>query len=266
MQRYWSLRLADDFFTGGERSWPWLLAEGVMKTWQEDLLSIVDHATRGEEIFPRIESAAKALGFEFCAYGFRAPLPVSNPRVVMLNNYPQVWRDRYAQAGYLRTDPTVLHARRSRTPLVWNDSVFAGTAALWEEAQSVGLRVGWAQSSLDGVGVGGMLTLARSYEPLTANELEANQDKMRWLVHVSHMSLGHTIKTKDSEAASPALTTREVEVLRWTADGKSSQDIADILTLSRNTVEFHVKNAVMKLRAANKTAAVVRAALLGFLV
>jgi DNA-binding CsgD family transcriptional regulator len=71
---------------------------------------------------------------------------------------------------------------------------------------------------------------------------------------------------KKSLAESPhRLTAREVEVLKWTGDGKSSQDIADILILSRNTVEYHVKNAVHKLGVANKTAAVVRAALLGFL-
>ncbi|MDB5849541.1 MAG: transcriptional activator of quorum sensing autoinducer synthesis transcription regulator protein, partial [Rhodoferax sp.] len=50
-----------------------------------------------------------------------------------------------------------------------------------------------------------------------------------------------------------------------TADGKSSQDIADILILSKSTVDFHVKNAVVKLQVGNKTAAVVRAAVLGYL-
>lgn len=61
------------------------------------------------------------------------------------------------------------------------------------------------------------------------------------------------------------LTEREIEVLRWTADGKTSADISAILTISDNTVNFHIKNAVAKLGVANKTAAVVKAALLGYL-
>ena len=54
-------------------------------------------------------------------------------------------------------------------------------------------------------------------------------------------------------------------MLKWTADGKTSSDIAQILAISVDTVNFHVRNATAKLGAANKTAAVVRAAMLGWL-
>ncbi|MDB5847132.1 MAG: transcriptional activator of quorum sensing autoinducer synthesis transcription regulator protein, partial [Rhodoferax sp.] len=165
-----------------------------MKSWQEDLLSVTEDALCEREIFARIEAAAWALGFERVAYGFRAPLPMSNPRTVLLDNYPQAWRDRYAQAGYLHIDPTVLHCRRSQAPLVWTNRLFEHVKTLWEEAQSFGLKVGWAQSSLDGVGVGGMLTLTRSSQALTSAELAENQHKMRWLVHVAHMALARVLK------------------------------------------------------------------------
>ena len=61
------------------------------------------------------------------------------------------------------------------------------------------------------------------------------------------------------------LSEREIEVLKWTADGKSAQDIAEILLLSKNTVDFHIKNTVQKLNVPNKTAAVVQAVLLGLI-
>lgn len=237
-----------------------------MKTWQEDLLDLVTGETVSDlEVFARIQPAARALGFEHAAYGFKAPLPLTNPRIVLLNDYPQAWRDRYVQAGYLRTDPTVAHGAVSRTPLVWSDAVFAGARPLWDEAQAFGLRVGWAQSSLDGLGIGGMLTLSRSCEPLSPLELEAKQQKMCWLVHVAHMALSRLLRAGLSDHPDARLSNREVEVLRWSADGKSAQDIADILAVSKDTVNFHVKNAVKKLRSGNKTAAVVRAAILGYL-
>lgn len=235
-----------------------------MKSWQEDLLDATEAVECEHEIFARIEAAARALGFDNVAYGFRAPLPLSNPRTVLLNNYPQAWREQYAKQGYLLTDPTVLHGRRSQHPLVWTDAVFADAQPLWEDAKSHGLRFGWAQSSLDGLGVGGMLSLSRAVEPLTPRELEAKQQKMRWLVHVAHMALARAIKATPGSPGH-CLTGRELEILKWTADGKTSQDIADILALSKVTVDFHVKNAVTKLQAANKTAAVVRAAVLGYL-
>jgi DNA-binding CsgD family transcriptional regulator len=239
--------------------------EYVMKDWQEALLDCIEDEQREQDIFTRIHGAAQALGFEYCAYGFRGPVPLSNPKTVLLNNYPGAWQQRYANAGYLLVDPTVLHGRRSQLPLVWHDDLFAGSRQLWDEARSFGLRHGWAQSSLDSVGVVGMLSLARSSDPITPAELEAHGQKMRWLVHVAHLSLARILKARRADQSTPNLTGRELEVLKWTADGKSSQDIADILTVSKNTVDFHVKNAVAKLQAANKTAAVVRAAMLGYL-
>jgi LuxR family transcriptional regulator len=53
--------------------------------------------------------------------------------------------------------------------------------------------------------------------------------------------------------------------LRWTADGKTSSEVGEILYISERTVNFHVNNALIKLGAANKTAGVIKAAALGFL-
>ncbi|MDJ0947045.1 MAG: helix-turn-helix transcriptional regulator [Kiloniellales bacterium] len=52
--------------------------------------------------------------------------------------------------------------------------------------------------------------------------------------------------------ADPQLTSREVECLTWAAHGKSCWEVAQILSISQNTVTFHLKNAIRKLGAANK--------------
>lgn len=236
-----------------------------MKNWQEDLLDLLFASSACEqEVFKRIEEAAIALEFERVAYGFQSPLPFSRPKITLLNNYPRAWQERYAQAGYIHVDPTVAHGRRSQEPIIWADHVFADTRSLWNEATAHGLSVGWAQSSLDGLGVGGMLTLSRCCQPLTTEELDAKQLKMRWLVQVAHVAFSRLFRCNEAKD-SHTLSNRELEVLKWSADGKSAQDIADILNVSKNTVDFHIKNAVTKLRVPNKTAAVVRAAVLGLL-
>jgi LuxR family transcriptional regulator len=237
----------------------------AMKTWQEDLLSEAESARCEHSLFEKISRAAVSLNFEHCAYGMRLPLPLSNPRSILLNNYPAAWRARYEQANYLAADPTVVHGRRSQAPLVWTDAVFQSAKRMWAEARSQGLRIGWAQSSRDTNGVAGMLTLSRSAEPLGARELECQEVRMRWLVNVSHQALSRLLAPKLGWGDKPSLTSREVEVLKWTADGKTAGEISDLLAVSEHTVNFHVKNAVFKLKAANKTAAVVRAAMLGLL-
>ena len=68
----------------------------------------------------------------------------------------------------------------------------------------------------------------------------------------------------NSIAASPAmLSKRESEILKLTAKGHSSTDIAQRLTISVNTVEFHRRRIMQKLNAANAAEAVGKAAELG---
>jgi DNA-binding NarL/FixJ family response regulator len=52
------------------------------------------------------------------------------------------------------------------------------------------------------------------------------------------------------------LTARELEVLRLIRDGQRNKQIADQLVISENTVNFHIKNLMGKLRANDRTHAV----------
>jgi len=57
-----------------------------------------------------------------------------------------------------------------------------------------------------------------------------------------------------------ALNHREIEVLTWVARGKTSAEIAQILGITKRTVDFHIDNARAKLSAATRTEAVIKAA------
>jgi DNA-binding NarL/FixJ family response regulator len=52
------------------------------------------------------------------------------------------------------------------------------------------------------------------------------------------------------------LTPRELDVLRLIRDGYRNKQIADQLSISETTVNFHVKNIVDKLQANDRTHAV----------
>jgi DNA-binding CsgD family transcriptional regulator len=59
------------------------------------------------------------------------------------------------------------------------------------------------------------------------------------------------------------LNTREIEVLQWIAEGKTSAEIAQITGLSEHTVNHYATIATQKLGCSNRTQAVVRAIRLG---
>jgi DNA-binding CsgD family transcriptional regulator len=61
------------------------------------------------------------------------------------------------------------------------------------------------------------------------------------------------------------LTSREREVLDWTARGKTAFEISIILSISERTVNFHVNNLKVKLASPTKILAVLRAKEAGIL-
>jgi DNA-binding CsgD family transcriptional regulator len=61
------------------------------------------------------------------------------------------------------------------------------------------------------------------------------------------------------KVAAYAINRREREVLAWIAQGKTAEETAIILGISRRTVEWHAKNARDKIDASNVTHAVAKA-------
>lgn len=235
-----------------------------MTDWTRQVLMGLTRASDANSAFEQIGAAARHLGFEHCAYGLRLPVPFTRRKTQMLSTYSERWNRRYLEAGYLQVDPTVAHGVRSLVPLIWSDEVFRKTPQMWEEARSFGLRIGWAQSVFEADGRVGMLTLARSSKRLTQAEMLAKDPWLKWLVNTAHCALAHYLGESPLQGLEP-LTERQVEVMRWTADGKTSEEVGAILGISKNTVNFHIRNAIAKLRANNKNAAVARSSRLGVL-
>ncbi len=57
----------------------------------------------------------------------------------------------------------------------------------------------------------------------------------------------------------PSLSPREKECILWTAKGKSSWEIGQIIGISVNTVNFHIKNVMRKLDTGSRTTAAIKA-------
>lgn len=236
-----------------------------METWQVEQLQELESPQSEQTLFLAVTRFAADLGFEYCSYCMRMPLPTSTPVVVMFNNHPSAWQIEYLRKNYFAVDPTIKHALRSQAPLVWSEQVFAETPELWKDARANGLRVGWTQPSRDARNVVGLLTLARSSKALRPDETRVKQFKFAWLAQTAHLGMSKHLSPHFLPSIETTLSSRETDVLRWTAEGKTAGEISEILKITERTVNFHVNNAVTKLGVSNKTAAAIHAALLGFL-
>ncbi|MCF6123052.1 response regulator transcription factor [Mesorhizobium sp. M7A.F.Ca.CA.001.07.2.1] len=70
---------------------------------------------------------------------------------------------------------------------------------------------------------------------------------------------------KPALAAPPLLTPREVEILNLVAKGLTNREISGVLSLSRFTVECHIRNIYKKLSVKSRTEAIFEARSQGFL-
>lgn len=67
----------------------------------------------------------------------------------------------------------------------------------------------------------------------------------------------HSLSRAKHETPAPdQLTGREIELLSLVAHGRSNREIAGDLSISENTVKFHMKNIIQKLQVSNRTEAV----------
>lgn len=238
-----------------------------MESWKEDLFNILLSPDEQSDFFDRIARIAQGWGFEHCAYGMRAPMSVTETGIVMLNDYSQAWQQHYQANGYLRIDPLVQRGMNTLMTFAWSgiDATAGPTAGFWEEARMHGIATGVSIPALAANSVRGMLTLSRGREAITEREWHEKRDALVWLGQMAHHGLARRLLLQWRASSGQALSRREIEVLRWVAEGKTDYQIAGRLGVTERTVHFHLKNAMSKLEVSNRTAAAVRAVVLGII-
>ncbi|GGM26290.1 autoinducer binding domain-containing protein [Pseudomonas asuensis] len=236
-----------------------------MNDWRESYLNLCSVAQSEDELFKELEKLIESLGFQYCSYGLRVPLPVTNPTFQLLTNFPSKWKERYVTNNYVDIDPTVKHGMTEDLPLAWAADQAEDQYEFWEEARQHNICHGWCLSSLGSHSTGGLLSLVRSSDKITSQELDDKEAKLIWLTRLIHSAMTRLLTPKLMPESTAELTPRETETLKWTAVGKTYIEIGMILGIDERTVKFHLSNCMRKLNAVNKAEAAVKASLLGML-
>jgi DNA-binding CsgD family transcriptional regulator len=112
---------------------------------------------------------------------------------------------------------------------------------------------------------------AVSFVPLEAHRTDLAEDFARYGDALGIYGRAFITSYTRIDAAAPrlsadhALTRYEVECLRWASIGKTDEDICMIMSRSRATIRYHLKNAADKLNAVNRSQTVFKATQLGYL-
>jgi len=109
-----------------------------------------------------------------------------------------------------------------------------------------------------------MLSISRSAEPVLEYEMGAVKAKVNALaLHLAEKI--RSFREVLSITQLPILSSREREILMWSADGKTSEEIGIILGVTSNTINFHQKNIHKKLNSSSKVQCTAYAIALGLI-
>jgi len=222
-----------------------------------------------EELHDTAKRISEQMGFEHFLYGVYVYTSLTRPYLFVLSGYPKEWRSRYDEANYAKIDPAVQHCTKTVIPAIWDDKFFAGKLGgqFRGESKEFGLASGASFSVHGGHGEAAMLSLATSRDSREAkNDVIANAGKAQLFTCYLHEAVQRIVLSKGPLPLQQAsLSAREKECLLWAAEGKSSWEISNILQVSHNTVEFHLKNVTRKMGVNNRRHAVSRAVSMGLI-
>jgi DNA-binding CsgD family transcriptional regulator len=195
----------------------------------------------------------------------------------------------YIDNRLVHVDPCVSRARRTNTPFSWGDVLVphykgvrkSGAQKTMEFAHDFGFRegfivpfhfsdmIGRVNSSLVVFFWSDLVSKFRFL--MSSKKHEMHIIMIYWAQRAvdiigEHFRDGARFAAKDgAHAGDFDLTDRERDVLAWAGRGKSVLDTAEILGLSEDTVKTHIRNALKKLDANNKTHGVTKAIYLGLI-
>ncbi|SEL35214.1 transcriptional activator SdiA [Kosakonia sacchari] len=221
-------------------------------TWRREMMSRFQEMTTAKDVYTELQRQTQLLEFDYFSLCVRHPVPFTRPRISVETTYPQAWMQHYQAENYFAIDPVLKAENFIQGHLPWNDKLFQDAMVLWDAARDHGLRKGISQCLMLPNHALGFLSVSRSSlsgKMMSEDEMEL---RLQTLVQLSLLAL---TRLEDQMVLTPEMrfSKREREILKWTAEGKTSAEIAMILSISENTVNFHQKNMQKKFNAPNKT-------------
>jgi DNA-binding CsgD family transcriptional regulator len=217
----------------------------------------------------QLVTMAESLGFPLVSAWLvvDGPSPAAGPKFYTLSNTPEAYLAISNNASAAARDPVSMHVKRSSVPIIYDQQLYVnqGVGELWEEQAPYGYKHGVAVA----------LHLPNHQHFVLGMDREAplptDDDKLTGLLGSLQLMSVHAqaaavrLLLPPEQSAIPKLTPRELDILRWSAEGKSAWNVGEILGVSEHTVNFHMRNVFKKLDCSSKQQALLKAMQLGLI-
>ncbi len=207
--------------------------------------------------------ARQHLEFEYVLFGTQLAQSFYCLDNLIVSDYPKEWMDVYAANAYMTIDPIVHHCCQSQTPYCWDN--FSKVTdpdgiKMLDEGASYGLVGGVSVGMHNHNGATSIFTLASSRVIKEgSNRYFTASIFLSSLLPYLYSAVVRLSEYESVTNTYSDLTKREVDCLRWSAEGKNTGEIAEILSIKDTTVAFHFKNLMKKLQVNSRNQAISQA-------
>jgi DNA-binding CsgD family transcriptional regulator len=211
---------------------------------------------------------AQHLGFDTVSAMVVVDRPGIESEFVTVHNTPMAFEDTFENTSVNKRDPVMQHCKRQTMPIIWGQKTYLdnNVIELWETQARYGYRNGIAMALHLPEGRHFMLGVDRDQEPPNdrAELTRIVADLQLFAVHAQDTAM-RVLVSEALQPERPSITPRELEVLRWTMDGKTAWEVGVLLSVTERTVIQHLQNAMRKLECNSKHQAVLKALRLGLI-
>lgn len=219
----------------------------------------LDYVTSEIGVFRYVEDLSVRFGYSgFSILRLSATTQGSFKDAIIASNWPARFLAAYDTMQPLKNSPVIARLRVSTAPIAWSlDASDQTPVGTMDGGRALLLRHGFARGTIIPVhsadGARAAVTFEGTREPLLRPELHE-------LAMEAALAYDRYFRLKNEPASDGArLSEREVQVLSWAANGKTSVEIATILSLSDHTVNSYLNSAMRKLDCVNRTQLVAKA-------
>ncbi|TWC06475.1 MULTISPECIES: LuxR family transcriptional regulator [unclassified Pseudomonas] len=239
-----------------------------------DLHTRLSSGSSLDEQMDSVVDLAAQLGFDALVYDY-SPVPLDHhgelitPSVIRLRQTPRDWQDLWCSEGFYQIDPVQQLAVSAIAPFVWSYLPKGETVLQRLIDRRHAPVVGYLLDAQLTCGVtvplhlprGGLATLTGLRPQASQSDLDDARQNLTNFSLIAHafQEAAYPLLGKEAATGAIRLTRRELECLRWAAEGLTAAQIAERLSRSLATVSLHLTSSMHKLGAKNRVQAVARA-------
>ncbi|KAA1183224.1 helix-turn-helix domain-containing protein [Photorhabdus heterorhabditis] len=210
------------------------------------------------ELEDKVLNAINYLDFEFYSIYQEEKYPFTTKKYVLITNLNTESMGGYNRNDHHDSDQLMNGDFIFSIPSICNDKTSEHTDFMIKKTNQNEIRNSISIKIKGYHGERSIFSVSRKEGAISHNEI-LNKAGMLGILANECIKTFNNLKNKKDKIIVPTLSTREVEVIRWTCEGKTSAEIANILDISTRTVNFHINNVMEKLVVPNKVAAVAKA-------